>query len=954
MKTTHPYNKWLLVTRDYALLFGLILTFYTSVFADSPPVEQWVKRGKPKSFQEKGEMKSRALIILILLMSAFGETSPFGGAGTAKAVAEPIYEYCNSVNGNAWIVSRNSQTIQDPNVVLAVNVPRTQSVTSVGTAVPLIGTRHTEPWSVDHVNYSPNDALLCMYGSSHVLEYTTDLTNYATICDLVSTTATSDSQTIWSYGGVQRMIVDGSTWYLSAGNYNRAYSAGTYTGALFKSTDKGSTWTNILKTEHGMLFFNVVNDKIIAGEYHQAGNDDPNGRDIYLSENAGATFQKIYDYEPYTIGISNHFHCGYYLDSNTVYVAYGDGKNSKVWKLTRPVNWTAPAVYGVNNWTKTELRRFGGTDTFAYYDGKLYFVNGSEETHSTEDILTINMATDAISGSLFLSTEQSSAYTPYAGLSHTSFGLRSEGGLLFASFMNFGAVCPEGGLAVSADGQNWTVLFRNPAVWGVKILCGTMTINGTKYIIGQYLEPASVITTIAVPVANIRLNTAVCVQKGFTNNLARINADFANDQWTSTDSSYYDGATTQDSGLVGYGFKYTAKNNSKSPPGYYKAIVSLNDIYEFAGHYPVTNDYISFGFYYKASPLFSSPAYDSALYTDWDISGNGGLWTNANDRFFIPHTTDWRPFMWYNKCADGNNRTSTLNMKVRTQATDTYRSDLSTIFDRLCLIYSADRWFENPASLVADCTGGTLVVGTVADEYVVLPSAVESKAWTLTFDWYPQSGFKSYPYSASYPTLPIASILGTAGSYIDLNWSRQYNKLRLSDIDSDVNLTPPTAAINWRHADCLHIAITCNGTDSNMYVWGPENYSVNGAANGVLNVSATGIGLANIPIAFRLGTDHSESNIGAGSYANIRIFNSVLSATDVNTVFNTISAMKRMPADIDIDGDVDFTDYAVWAPHWVEQNCTEPDWCAGTDFDHNGQVDVFDLAVLCDNWLAGK
>jgi uncharacterized delta-60 repeat protein len=43
MKTiTHSAGNWLLATRDYALLFGLVLTICTSVFAEAPPIEEWV------------------------------------------------------------------------------------------------------------------------------------------------------------------------------------------------------------------------------------------------------------------------------------------------------------------------------------------------------------------------------------------------------------------------------------------------------------------------------------------------------------------------------------------------------------------------------------------------------------------------------------------------------------------------------------------------------------------------------------------------------------------------------------------------------------------------------------------------------------------------------------------------------------------------------------------------
>jgi uncharacterized repeat protein (TIGR02543 family) len=57
--------------------------------------------------------------------------------------------------------------------------------------------------------------------------------------------------------------------------------------------------------------------------------------------------------------------------------------------------------------------------------------------------------------------------------------------------------------------------------------------------------------------------------------------------------------------------------------------------------------------------------------------------------------------------------------------------------------------------------------------------------------------------------------------------------------------------------------------------------------------------------------------------------------------------------DLDLDGDVDFVDYAVFADQWMNQNCDEPNWCEGADFDKSGSVDLYDLSEFTDNWLEG-
>ena len=56
---------------------------------------------------------------------------------------------------------------------------------------------------------------------------------------------------------------------------------------------------------------------------------------------------------------------------------------------------------------------------------------------------------------------------------------------------------------------------------------------------------------------------------------------------------------------------------------------------------------------------------------------------------------------------------------------------------------------------------------------------------------------------------------------------------------------------------------------------------------------------------------------------------------------------------VGVDGDVDFVDYAVFANHWMEQDCVEPNWCGGADFHKSGSVDLYDLAEFAKYWLEG-
>jgi len=60
-----------------------------------------------------------------------------------------------------------------------------------------------------------------------------------------------------------------------------------------------------------------------------------------------------------------------------------------------------------------------------------------------------------------------------------------------------------------------------------------------------------------------------------------------------------------------------------------------------------------------------------------------------------------------------------------------------------------------------------------------------------------------------------------------------------------------------------------------------------------------------------------------------------------------------IPADFNIDGEVEFTDYAVFANQWRAGNCAESAWCDEADFNKSGSVDLFDLAEFAEHWLEG-
>ncbi len=55
--------------------------------------------------------------------------------------------------------------------------------------------------------------------------------------------------------------------------------------------------------------------------------------------------------------------------------------------------------------------------------------------------------------------------------------------------------------------------------------------------------------------------------------------------------------------------------------------------------------------------------------------------------------------------------------------------------------------------------------------------------------------------------------------------------------------------------------------------------------------------------------------------------------------------------DFNNDAMVNLADFAILASYWLTTNCTNPDWCDGTDLDVDGSVDINDLMLFCQYWL---
>jgi len=65
----------------------------------------------------------------------------------------------------------------------------------------------------------------------------------------------------------------------------------------------------------------------------------------------------------------------------------------------------------------------------------------------------------------------------------------------------------------------------------------------------------------------------------------------------------------------------------------------------------------------------------------------------------------------------------------------------------------------------------------------------------------------------------------------------------------------------------------------------------------------------------------------------------------------TCAQVTELQADFNSDRVVDWLDFSTLALHWTESGCTNPNWCSGTDIDHNGTVGWADFVIFTGQWL---
>lgn len=74
-------------------------------------------------------------------------------------------------------------------------------------------------------------------------------------------------------------------------------------------------------------------------------------------------------------------------------------------------------------------------------------------------------------------------------------------------------------------------------------------------------------------------------------------------------------------------------------------------------------------------------------------------------------------------------------------------------------------------------------------------------------------------------------------------------------------------------------------------------------------------------------------------------------AVTIQIALATPCTILQKSGDLNGDGFINMSDYAVLASAWLDNNCSNSSWCNCTDLDLSGSVNTSDIAILAKNWL---
>jgi len=841
-------------------------------------VEEWSTAAVPKRLHRasvcalKGRLACGSTIIWLICALLFGTDtvgnvrSDIDGDGivnlkdlaivarewldsSSQAVVKPAIQSYPAAIG----LTRDSVACGSKFRTIPANVPRYEKIAIASRPKVFVNTEVSR-----HVLAVDGGKVIC---SDYLPVYsTTDGEHFELLFDLSTDERFAGYYEEFDYVRGIKVLSDGS-WLLvfgpgTSGGPGRA-------GHLFRSVDKGTTWTHVLAYERGFTApwgFAIRANEIAAGEYGALFQED-NCRRIYYSDDFGATWSKIYELEP---NPKSHIHMVAFPpgDTNSLYVSTGDYQQANTVKILK----YTPGPGGKRNtanWAEAAesplFERQSNPVSWLIDEEYIYF--GHDAFYSPV-IWRVDPKTNEATSVLNWPRPGDSPEVPYVtGNSQgVCFGMLKYDGVYYAAVYN-NVNYPGGGMYVSVDGEHWTCAYRLDNAGFANIIGFA---NG--YLWGTYWDYYHRRIYKMSPV-DVETVEATCVDRGIVNQLD-----------TPQSSSFEGGVGTWvprttkedlDEELSGLSTEMALHGRSS----YKLALKDKPDRYGahlVSGPVPVNpsaGDYICASFWITSDGRLPTSYIGFARIK---VIGEGGIVQSEEAWFDVPRYRRWQKVTIWGKCIDDNFTDGIqIWLGVCDQLFGTgYFTGTACYIDCAQIVYMPDLHYS-----------GTWQVGGTprADEVARQSLAGLGSPFTSVFEWAPQRARREW-----HADIPVAT--WTDGEHhLDLYYDHLASKFIVTD---GINWAETPKPVSWDHIDNVKFALANLGGDLRLSVETP--------LDGVQHVETTGGTMEfGAPVAVTFGTDSTQSTHGCGLIAKVRHFDSILTTAQVEQAFQLVQPTQQ-------------------------------------------------------------
>ena len=643
---------------------------------------------------------------------------------------------------------------------------------------------------------------------------------------------------------------------------------------LYKSDNGGTSWTEVLDLPVGetrSFSYSGIDGRWIAiGEYNSKSDGANPEASVFVSDDYGnlGSWKNVYTMPTGgDVNTNNHVHCVAWdpltSDHTKLYVSTGDGQlNQSFFYLTN--NGSEP-------WDRTtvDITGSGVQQTYATVRGDfIYWASDSPSpailkhdttTDTFENVLNFRETLLDNSGFDAVRTGTEDCYY---------FHIRFSGGLYFLPAMtrrtDTDNAVRHTYIGVSDDMETWTFFreddFTSSLGYDGYRTCGGV-VNGLLFIgVSTDTQVAGDFGKVFTAPTHRRLNS-VYTSEAITNKASdgANNDSFEAPGYQASALSGNITAFTESADFALIGDK--SLKLTYSDTGNSSGTIFMSTIFSRLGYTPQAGDYITCSVWTRKSWQYESGKFEGTTMT---FSG-----TNVTDGVEYDHIAEptpeyfhdgWRNHRLYfkiNQNFNGVNQDLRWKLKVFGSADETK----FVYVDGCEWIVSQDRFYTGKVPFTA---------GTENDEIALVDMAGAGDQWTLTGTWQPNVRWSEIESG----NLPIAEVVSSDGEKTGLYWSAVDQKYNLVDEDDAVTQSTETFALSEKSN--MPFAIVCDGATTKAYI--------HDTTNGLVSISG-GAALTRIATQARLGKVGADT--GSGLFATVRVFDSALSESDVEDVFNS-------------------------------------------------------------------